>query len=219
MTSSVEAEVSSYLREVSLFAQALPPERRAELLLDLEMHLDEARDAGEMPDLDAARAFITRMGAPESLVQSALEDEPQGPADLRPDPARRAYRDLTWGSFMPPLVGWVIGAVSVWVSPHWPRSAKWVAALAFPGGPLGALLVSGWLLLHTGYSCGSGSFGTATSTGGETGTTRIIARTCTTPTVQPWVAWVLTVLILGASVMGPMFVRAHHRRTAGQPLA
>lgn len=84
---------------------------------------------------------------------------------------------------------------------------------------MGALLMSGWLLLHTGYSCGSGSFGTETSSGVETGAARIVARTCTTPTVQPWVAWVLTLLVLGASVIGPRFVRARHRDrpTAAHP--
>jgi uncharacterized membrane protein len=71
MNDDAKILLENYLQEVSMFAECLPPERRAELLSGITEHLRAAQEAGEAADASTAQALINRLGAPETIVRDA----------------------------------------------------------------------------------------------------------------------------------------------------
>src|SRR5206468_1092461 len=67
-----DALVEDYLRRLERAAYALPPERRAELLLEIRGHISEARDTAAAPADEAwTRTLLDRLGTPEEIVAAA----------------------------------------------------------------------------------------------------------------------------------------------------
>lgn len=135
--------VDDYLTRLADAAQALPPDRRAELVSEIREHIAASRTGSAGADETAVRTMLDRLGDPDDIVAAAIEiDPPELPA--RPmTPQRRqqgiglevgAVIMLTAGSLIP-IFGWLIGVILLWSSGLWRRSEKVLATLIFPGGP------------------------------------------------------------------------------------
>jgi hypothetical protein len=150
--STVDQLVDSYLTRLADAAQALPPDRRAELVSEIREHIAASMAGGTGTDEAAVRTTLDRLGEPADIVAAAMEDDPpQQASDQWPRPGRRpglgleigAVIMLTVGSLIP-VVGWLVGVILLWSSGLWRRSEKLLGTLIFPGGPglaltLGAL--------------------------------------------------------------------------------
>ena len=65
--------VDDYLRRLERAAYALPPDRRAELVLEIKGHIDEAMaSAPGQTDEAWTRTVLERLGTPEEIVLSAV---------------------------------------------------------------------------------------------------------------------------------------------------
>jgi uncharacterized membrane protein len=115
--------LDNYLQEITMFAQGLPPEARAELIAGVTEHLRAAQEAGEANDVAAAQALLDRLGAPEAIVRDASGSS-RAPVDGVT--MRRIVRQvrgtgretiaillITVGSFVP-IIGWVAGMAVAW---------------------------------------------------------------------------------------------------------
>jgi hypothetical protein len=139
-TSTVDALVAQYLQRLHAAAAGLPPDRRAELIEEIEGHIAGARAAGAAADEAAVRTLLDRLGPPEEIAAAAAED---GLADAVPVVGREAPGTgletaavllLTAGSLVP-AVGWVLGVALLWVSRRWTVREKVLGSLVVPGGP------------------------------------------------------------------------------------
>ena len=170
MNSTEEALVDDYLRRLEQAAYALPPERRAELVLEIRDHIEEARAAaGGRTDEAWTRSLLDRMGTPDEIVAAATEGEPGAPHSWTPPQPvfveRRpgtglelaAVLLLTVGSIIP-FLGWVAGVVLLWSSRRWRTWEKLLGTLVVPGGPFIVVFAA---TLLPGQVCSSSSVGAA----------------------------------------------------------
>jgi uncharacterized membrane protein len=156
-----------YLKDLRRRARDLPRARRDELLADIEAHLSEtaAAGAGEAE----VRTALDRLGSPDEIVAAEVGSQPL--------PGRRG--PLEWcaivlllvGGVVIPVIGWLIGAVLLWVSRSWTLRDKLVGTLVLPGG----LLAAAWLVIApvTIQTCGGSGPGRS-CTGGPTTTQQTI---------------------------------------------
>ena len=201
--------LDDYLAEITMFAQGLSPERRAELLSGIAEHFREAQAEGSVNDVDSARALVARLGDPEMIVRDAgAADDITDPHSTPLSRLRSTHTELaavlwlTIGSFLP-LVGWFIGLRIVWTSRLWSARDRVVAALVIPGGPFVALLLAGQLAALTHFTCSFGSSGTIGTLDGPVTSMTPVAHACTQPTLNPTLGLLLAVLLLAASLAGP----------------
>jgi hypothetical protein len=116
--------VDDYLRRLEAAAAGLPRERRAELVGEIEEHLEAAlAEAGD--DEAAVRNALERLGSPEEIAAAA------GVAPERGRLETAALIVLSF-SFLLPLVGYVIGAGLVLASKAWSEREKLLGLLIPP---------------------------------------------------------------------------------------
>ena len=151
---STEALVDDYLRRLERAAYALPPERRAELVLEIRGHIAEARDSAAGPTDEAwTRTLLDRLGTPEEIVAAAeqiSDPTPRPPGSWEPI-VRRFVLGVLWFGLTASAVGaldapntnsWIgvgrlfllVGAAAAWPTPGWDRAAAWslsVVTMAF----------------------------------------------------------------------------------------
>jgi uncharacterized membrane protein len=141
--STVDRLVDQYLTRLAEAAQALPPDRRAELVSEIREHITASMAGGTGTDEAAVRTMLDRLGPPEDIVAAAVEDDPpEDPANAgRSQTHQRglgleigAVVMLTLGSLIP-VFGWAVGVVLLWSSRLWRPSEKVLGTLIFPGGP------------------------------------------------------------------------------------
>jgi hypothetical protein len=129
---------SSYLERLRDAARSLPRGRRDELLADIESHLAESAPA-DAPEAQVRNA-LDRLGDPDQIVAAEHgDDEPKrrrGPVEWG------AIILLLAGGVVIPFVGWLVGALLLWVSRSWTVRDKLIGTLALPGGLLPAVLMS-----------------------------------------------------------------------------
>ena len=158
----------TYLKELRRRARVLPRARRDELLADIEAHLAETAPPGASEAV--VRTALDRLGDPVAIVAAEVGDPPL--------PRRRG--PLEWGAIILllvggvviPVIGWIVGALLLWISQAWTVRDKIWGTLVLPGGLLPAV----WLVFApvSIESCGSGPGGTTTCTGGPTTTQQTI---------------------------------------------
>ena len=137
--------IASYLSRLEQAAQALPADRRAELVDEIRDHIEQARASGAAFDEVAIRTLLDRLGDPEEIVAAARDGEPAaGPWGPPPAwPTRRpsigleiaAVALMTVGSVIP-FVGWLLGVVLLWSARRWTLVEKLVATLVVPPSPI-----------------------------------------------------------------------------------
>jgi hypothetical protein len=248
--STVDPLIEDYLRRLDRAAAALPPDRRSDLLDEIAEHIAVARASGAGDDEAAVRTVLARLGEPEEIVAAADEDVPTGwgtrgpyaaggwsdAPPLVPKPRGTgaelaAVLMLTLGSLVP-IVGWLVGAVLLWMSSLWRVREKLLGTLVVPLGP-GVALFGGPLLLGPfgrSESCSTtGGFGPAPGflqgapvepspapdlpspiDGGVT--------VCEVSGLSGWVALPLTlVLVVAPIVVAIVLYRIARRRAAQAP--
>lgn len=118
ITLETDRLVEHYLRRLEAAAAVLPRERRAELVVEIREHLDEALREVDTADEVAVRNVLERLGPPEEIVQAA---EPPETVE-----ATRSGRleIAAVVALAVPLFGWLIGIVLVVVSRAWSTREK-----------------------------------------------------------------------------------------------
>lgn len=144
--------VADYLRRLDDAAAALHVARRAELVAEIRVHIDEAiREAGTAGEVEV-RNILERLGQPEEIAAAAGSS--MDPGSSRGKLETAALLTLALGGFVP-VVGWAVGAVLVLASVAWSRRDKTVGFLL---GLVPAFLVAALLLTIYTSETGLGKF-------------------------------------------------------------
>ena len=149
LASNADKLVAEYLKALDSELRGLPRSRRRELTQEISEHIAEARSGLEADDEAGVREILERLGAPAEIASA---ENPAGPA-------RAGWTEvvalilLPVGGIIVPIVGWVVGAVLLWVSDAWSTKDKLIGTLLFPGG----LLIPVALLFLAEESGGCGS--------------------------------------------------------------
>ena len=128
---------AKYLERLRRAARGLPPDRRRELLAEIEGHLSEAIDPSAS---DAqALAILNKLGEPEVIIADETPDADELPTG-RGTKEWAAIILLLLGGFTVG-VGWVAGLVLLWSSRAWTTRDKWIGTLVVPGGLATSVLI------------------------------------------------------------------------------
>jgi hypothetical protein len=130
-----DPQVDDYLRRLEAAAAHLPRERRAELVSEIEEHVDAALADAGTHDEATVRSVLERLGPPEEIAAAA------GPP--RPERGRleTAALIVLTVSFVLPLFGYLIGARLVLASRAWDGRDKRIALLVSPFAVLAGAIV------------------------------------------------------------------------------
>jgi hypothetical protein len=189
-----ERLVQDYLRQLRRAAAGMPRARRRELLGEISAHIAEAQAAANAPPVPV---ILERIGDPEDIAREAGSP---APADRLGGLEIAAVTLLLVGGFLAGI-GWIVGVVMLWASPHWRWPDKVLGTLVWPGGLLAPVLVA---LL----AAGGGSSGCLEGAPGP-------ANTCTTAGPPGWEVG-LRVAALVIAFVAPMVVAARLVRRARQ---
>jgi uncharacterized membrane protein len=122
--------VADYLRRLQTAAAHLPRDRRAELLGEIEEHVDAALGEAGARDETTVRNVLERLGPPEEIA-AAAEPPPASPRRRRGGLETAALIVLSV-SFLLPVIGYLIGASLVFASSAWDAREKLTALLIPP---------------------------------------------------------------------------------------
>jgi uncharacterized membrane protein len=151
MTTPADTLVDNYLRDLKAELRDLPAPRQREILDEVGEHITEARAAQAAQSEAAVRTLLERLGDPADIAAEARER-----FGVQPEPTKVAtpwLEVITLVALVVPVLGWVVGAVLVWLSQRWTTRDKligtigglsWVVAglgtVVEPAGP-GAAIV------------------------------------------------------------------------------
>ncbi|MEA2686957.1 MAG: hypothetical protein QOE93_2152 [Actinomycetota bacterium] len=139
---------AEYLRDLQRCARTMPKEARDDLIAEIRSHLDTALG----PDASEAevRNVLDDLGPPSAIVAATRPPGAPGAA------TRRGLREGFAIAFLltgfPPILGWLVGAVLLLVSPLWTARQKLLGLLVWPGG----LMTAGLSLSLVAVSAGPG---------------------------------------------------------------
>jgi hypothetical protein len=148
MNSATQSLVTRYLRDLERALHDLPGSRRREMVDDIRAHIDEAATSASEADV---RTILDQVGDPESIAAEARERfgiERQKAGILEGG----AIALLLVGGVILPGVGWIIGAVLLWLSRVWTVRDKLIGTLLVPGGLASAFFL-GLFATGTSSSC------------------------------------------------------------------
>ncbi len=134
-----EQVMDDYLDKLHRSLRDIPASQREGIISGIVTHIDEALDA-EPDDSEASlRNVLDRVDDPEEIASEARER-----LDIRKP--RTSWLDslaivlLLLGGFLW-LIGWIAGAVLLWLSDVWSTRQKIIGTLVVPGGLLPAVLL------------------------------------------------------------------------------
>lgn len=143
MSNTEHPLVKKYLAAVARESAGLSPERRNELLADLEEHIAVALAEESASGDDEIRAVLARLGDPRTIAATALGDEPPAPPSPGLAVVRAVVRalavlmllgvasSLAFSAF--PVLGGIplIGALwCLWAGPQWCKRDKVIGTTA-----------------------------------------------------------------------------------------
>jgi len=204
VNSSDDELVEQYLARLYAAAGGMPADRRLDLIDEISVHIAEAR-AADPGQPGGVRAVLDQLGSPEDIVRAAgvaAGGAPPSRADGMGALEIAAVIALLVGGIVIPVAGWVVGVVLLWMSPVWRTRDKLLATLVWPGGLAAPILAL--------FVLGAGAFFTVGSTCTSVGST----TNCTPAPIPPWLAITLAVVILVASIAGPILVTIRLLRQA-----
>ena len=85
--STADRLVDDYLTRLAGASQALPPDRRTELLAEIREHIAASLSGGTDAGEAAVATMLDRLGDPSDIVAGAVENDPPEAASV---PGRRA---------------------------------------------------------------------------------------------------------------------------------
>ncbi len=155
-----ETLVSGYLERLETAAAPLREDRRAELVVEVRGHIEQALAEAWRADEATVRDVLERLGPPDEIVDAeTAPDRCTAGVAAAPGPGAtrspwgaeeiRAVVMLTVGALLLPFLGPLLGLVSVWASAQWTTVQKQTATmgviglLALPAVILGPMLAQG----------------------------------------------------------------------------
>ena len=167
--------VADYLTRLEMAANMLPPGERADLMDGIREHIDTALATGTVSDEAGMRTLLDRLGEPEAIAASALENNDPGPAlhmgapsespGSRSDPTfptAPTGSTSPWGgleitivlllgvgTFVLPVICPLVGLILLQSSTRWtPRQKRIGTAIAVVPVLLGVAVIVLFLLLR-----------------------------------------------------------------------
>src|SRR4051794_28251790 len=106
--------VDEYLRELERSLRDLARDRRNEIVSEIEAHIEALLDEhGRAPSEADARNVLERVGRPEEIAREARDE-------VGSAPVYRRWTDIAAVIALPiPFLGWIVGAVLLWMSDVW----------------------------------------------------------------------------------------------------
>jgi hypothetical protein len=143
MTTGTDPLILRYLQDLDAQLQDLPANRRQELLDEVAEHIAAAR-ADLNPETEAGvRTVLERLGDPADIAAEARERFGVPPPDPR---VRTPWLEIiTIVLLVIPFLGWVAGAILVWLSRIWATRDKLVGTvggLSWVLAGLGTIFIS-----------------------------------------------------------------------------
>lgn len=143
------------------------------------------------------------------MSRPAVEERvPSGDVPTVDGELRSIVRWLSWGSLLP-VIGWVFGVAQLWASDRFPTRDKVIGSLLFPGGWFGAFVAAWFIAQQSSGYCYE-------ATGGAVGTPSPVTESgCAQLGFLPgWIGLPLTIVVLAAAAIGPVYVRSRGRQAA-----
>jgi uncharacterized membrane protein len=128
MTTETDALILRYLQQLESQLGDLPADRRRELMDEVQAHITAAR-ADLDPETEAGiRTMLERLGDPADIAAEARDrfgghTQPASPTTPRLEIATVVLLVI-------PFLGWVLGAVLVWLSRIWSTRDKLIGTVA-----------------------------------------------------------------------------------------
>jgi hypothetical protein len=127
MTTPADTLVDNYLRDLKAELRDLPAARQREILTEVGEHITEARAAQDTQSEAAIRTLLERLGDPADIAAEARER-----FGVQAEPAKPAtpwLEVITLVALVVPFLGWVVGAVLVWLSRRWTTRDKLIGTI------------------------------------------------------------------------------------------
>ena len=134
MNTTENRAVKSYLRRLDTALHDLPAARRREIVAEIETHIAEELTQLPAEPTDAqVMDLLDRVGEPEAIAAESRE------ASGSDRPKAGALETATLvllliGGLILPIIGWIVGAVLLWISNVWTTRDKLIGTLIVPGG-------------------------------------------------------------------------------------
>lgn len=195
MNATTHPAAERYLKELDRALSGLPRPRRMEIVDSIRDHIEEALppDAGEAQ----VRTVLEDLGDPEMIAADARERfgvrEPQAGAL-----EGFAIALLLVGGVIVPALGWIIGAVLLWVSRAWTLRDKLIGTLLVPGG-LALAVYLGVFAVGASSSCG---VQTGVLRPGDDRPRRVSTTICESEIVGPDIWWTMLLAFLAIVPIG-----------------
>jgi hypothetical protein len=131
-TDSASREADDYLRELDRALTGMAEPQRSALTGEITDQIEAARQSSQ-PEREVTRT-IRRLGAPADISAAAGHRAPrlEGGGTFQPSGASPqewfALVCLSVGSYILPIVGWVLGAIVLWSSRRWTSQEKLFAS-------------------------------------------------------------------------------------------
>jgi hypothetical protein len=127
MTTTADTLVDNYLRDLRAELRDLPAPRQREILDEVGEHITAARAAQDTQSEAAIRTLLERLGDPADIAAEARER-----FDVQVAPTKVAtpwLEVITLVALVVPFLGWVVGAVLVWLSQRWTTRDKLIGTI------------------------------------------------------------------------------------------
>ena len=127
MTTTADTLVDHYLRDLEAELRDLPAPRQREILAEVGEHITAARAAQDTQSEAAIRTVLERLGDPADIAAEARERF--GVQAEPTKPATPWLEVITLVALVVPFLGWLVGAVLVWLSQRWTTRDKLIGAI------------------------------------------------------------------------------------------
>jgi hypothetical protein len=127
MTTPADTLVDNYLRDLKAELRDLPAPRQREILAEVGDHITEARAAQTAQSEAAIRTLLERLGDPADIAAEARDR-----FGVQPEPTKPAtpwLEVITLVALVVPFLGWLVGAVLVWLSRRWTTRDKLIGTI------------------------------------------------------------------------------------------
>jgi hypothetical protein len=162
--------VRSYLERLDGALRDVPPARRKEIVSEIREHIGEATGGSAENASEAeVRTILDQLGDPETIAEDARDrfDVPE-----RKGGALEGFALvlLLVGGFIGLGVGWIAGAVMLWVSKVWTTRDKVIGTLFVPGGLALTFFLGAFAMSASAEVCEISPGGTQVCSGGGAST-------------------------------------------------